>query len=94
MADFKTKKSREEKNNGKAIVWKHILAVVTVIMFIGLVSGCQVLKTTVNSKAYNPKITSADFNINIDNPYFTLTPGTTFITKAKLVMMSRLIRLL
>ena len=37
----------------------------------------------VNANSYNPEIIPAAFTVNIDNPYFSLKHGTTFIYKSK-----------
>ena len=63
---------------------KYIFTVIVVSIAIGLISSCQTLKTaTVDPKQYNPQIIPENFTINIDNPYYSLSPGTTFVYKSK-----------
>ena len=48
-----------------------------------LVAGCTSNSTSSSSqeeqKAYNPRINPADFTTTIDNEYFPMKPGTTFV---------------
>lgn len=82
MAEGKMSKSREGQNKSNVIVWQHILAVISISMFIGLLAGCQSLRTADNIKSYNPNINPSHFTVSIDNTYFSLKPGTTFIYRS------------
>jgi ABC-type phosphate/phosphonate transport system substrate-binding protein len=61
---------------------KALLALIGVAMV--LVAGCGSSGSTGNTngktqKAYAPSIDPADFTTKIDNKYFPLEPGTTFL---------------
>jgi hypothetical protein len=53
-----------------------IVAFIFALAFVALLSSG---KTSLAAENYNPQINPADFSTTINNPYFTLTPGTTFI---------------
>ena len=44
-----------------------------------LVAGCASSSSQEEDKAYTPHITPADFTTTIDNEYFPMKPGTTFV---------------
>jgi hypothetical protein len=48
-----------------------------------IIAGLFVVLITAYAKDYRPQINPLDFTDKIDNPYFSLTPGTTFSYKSK-----------
>ena len=44
-----------------------------------LVAGCASSSSQEEDKAYTPHINPADFTTTIDNEYFPMKPGTTFV---------------
>ena len=65
---------------------KHFMAIVIASAVVGLVLSCALNNTAkrkITTKPYNPTIIPADFSVTIDNPYFSLSPGTTFVYKSK-----------
>jgi len=72
---------------------KALLALIGVAVTLALVAGCGVLSGSSGGnangssekahKAYAPQINPADFTTKIDNKYFPLKPGTTFVYKGK-----------
>ena len=81
MADIRMRKVRERQSSNRVIVFQHSLAVISLSIFIGLVAGCQSARTGI--KSYNPNINPSHFRVSIDNPYFSLKPGTTFSYTSK-----------
>ncbi|MBC8388660.1 MAG: hypothetical protein H8E13_11505, partial [Actinobacteria bacterium] len=59
-----------------------VLLIVIFLVFLGLLlSSCAKEREPIENDTYkiNQTVNPADFRDKIDNPYFTLTPGTTFI---------------
>ena len=59
---------------------------ITSLAFIFTLAAISLLglsKTSLAAEQYNPQINPVDFSAKIDNPYFTLIPGTTFVYKNK-----------
>ncbi len=52
---------------------------ITMVIFI---SGCNQI-TEIQQEVYDPKINPSDFSSNVNNKYFTLTPGKKMIYEAK-----------
>ena len=66
------------KGRAKPMSRKAVLAVLGALVgaVLVLAAGCT---SSAQEKAYAPHIDSADFTTNVDNEYFPLKPGTTFI---------------
>jgi len=52
------------------VMHKKIILIIIVVLFVVLI--------TAYAQDYSPEINPLDFTDKIDNPYFSLTPGTTF----------------
>src|SRR4030042_6353560 len=52
-----------------------------ILLFLSSIAGCgqPSLSPTPTEETYNPIIDPANFAAEIDNPYFPLKPGTTFV---------------
>ena len=48
-------------------------------MILAIVAGCTNFSSQEQHKAYNPHINPSDFTTTIDNEYFPMKPGTTFV---------------
>src|SRR5215211_1416525 len=59
-------------------LWSAIIGSMLVLMA-GCTSSTQEKASTQEQKAYAPHINPSDFTTTIDNEYFPLKPGTTFI---------------
>ena len=57
-------------------------AIAFVLFSVFLLSGCIQFGTQAEV-VYDPQINPAEFSIEIDNPYFTLTPGATFVYESQ-----------
>src|SRR5215207_7223542 len=59
-------------------LWSAIVGSVLVLM-----AGCTSSTSQKEQKAYSPHIDPAHFTTKIDNEYFPMKPGTTFLYKGK-----------
>src|SRR5215218_10887547 len=53
-----------------------------VVMILAIVAGCTSISSQ-EHKAYNAHIDPSDFTTTIDNEYFPMKPGTTFLYQGK-----------
>ena len=53
------------------------------VMILAIVAGCTSFSSQEQHKAYTPHINPAEFTTTIDNEYFPMKPGTTFIYEGK-----------
>jgi hypothetical protein len=54
-------------------------AIIGSVLVLVLVAGCTNSSSQEQQKAYNPHIDPADFTTKVDNEYFPMEPGTTFV---------------
>ena len=59
------------------------LLAVTIAFVAAFIIGCSNSFSPAEGETYNPTINPSDFVAKIDNKYFPLTPGTTFIYRGK-----------
>jgi hypothetical protein len=54
-----------------------------VVMILAIVAGCTSFSSQEQHKAYTPHINPSEFTTKIDNEYFPMKPGTTFLYEGK-----------
>jgi hypothetical protein len=54
-----------------------------VVMIRAIVAGCTSFSSQEQHNAYTPHINPSEFTTTIDNEYFTMKPGTTFVYEGK-----------